>query len=217
MRSLVLEDVVIVRRGETAPLIDGLSASIGPGEILTVMGASGTGKSTLLALIAGFIDRHAFQVAGRVVLDGRPLDHLPAEARHLGLLFQDAVLFPHLSVGGNLRFGLPRTAYPTRRARVEAAAQALADAGLDSFEHRDPATLSGGQQARVALLRTLLANPQALLLDEPFGKLDRALRDEFRAQVFARARSLGLPTLLVSHDPADAQAAAGPIVSLDRS
>jgi putative thiamine transport system ATP-binding protein len=126
------------------------------------------------------------------------------------MLFQDDLLFPHLSVGGNLAFALPASVRP-RSARRGRIAAALADGGLAGFEDRDPATLSGGQRARVALLRTLLAAPRALLLDEPFSRLDAPLRDGFRRFVFDHARSAGLPTILVTHDAQDAAAAGGAI------
>lgn len=215
--ALALSHVTISRHGEETALIAGLSLTIAPGEIATVMGASGSGKSTLLAYVAGFLDRQAFAASGTVTLSGVPIDGLPAEERHLGLLFQDAILFPHLSVGGNLLFGLPRNQYRSRSARRAIVADALAEAGLAGFEKRDPATLSGGQKARVALLRTLLAAPRALLLDEPFSKLDAALRAEFRAFVFDHARALALPTLLVTHDPADVEAAGERCVTLDEA
>jgi putative thiamine transport system ATP-binding protein len=120
-------------------------------------------------------------------------------------------LFPHLSVGENLAFALPPAARGRERhERIEAA---LAEADLAGFSKRDPATLSGGERARVAVMRTLLSEPRALLLDEPFGKLDRALRDRFRDFVFDHARAAGLPTLLVTHDEADAAAAGGAVVA----
>ena len=127
---------------------------------------------------------------------------MPTEQRRLGLLFQDDVLFPHLSVGQNLAFALPASVRGAA-ARRDAVAQALASVELAGFEQRDPATLSGGQRARASLMRTLLAQPQALLLDEPFAKLDVALRTRFRALVFAHVAERGIPTLLVTHDPAD--------------
>lgn len=213
--GLLLERITICPRGQSIPLIADLSLAIAPGEIATVMGASGVGKSTLLAYVAGFVDRQAFTASGRVILAGEPIDGLRPEARHLGLLFQDAVLFPHLSVGSNLLFGLPRAPHRSRRIRRAMVVDALAEAGLAGFEDRDPATLSGGQKARVAVMRTILANPRALLLDEPFSKLDATLRAEFRSFVFDRAKTLRLPTLLVTHDPADAETAGGVCVRLD--
>jgi putative thiamine transport system ATP-binding protein len=193
-------------------LIGDLTAEIAPGACLTVMGPSGCGKSSLLAWISGTLDA-AFLAQGSVALGDRVLDGLPPEQRRLGILFQDDLLFPHLSVGGNLAFALPGSV-AGRRARQQRIDAALRDAGLADFAARDPATLSGGQRARVALLRTMLAEPRALLLDEPFAKLDTALRAEFRRLVFAHARDRGLPTILVTHDDADAEAAGGAILRL---
>ncbi len=204
--TLHLEAIRIGLGGRTLVALD---AEIGPGQVLTVMGPSGSGKSTLLAYLAGFLDP-AFQADGRVRLDDVDIAALPAEARQIGLLFQDALLFPHLSVAGNLLFGLPRGG----ARRQQRATEALAQVGLAGFEDRDPATLSGGQQARVALLRLLLSAPRAVLLDEPFAKLDSPLRGEMRTLVFECLRTAGLPAVLVTHDAADAEAAGGRVVQL---
>lgn len=193
-------------------LFAGFSLQVEPGEVVTVMGPSGCGKSSLLSYLCGTLDP-VFSAAGRIWLNGVSIEGLPPERRRLGILFQDDMLFPHLSVGENLAFALPRAVRPRRerRARVDAA---LREAGLEDFALRDPATLSGGQRARVALMRTLLAEPRALLLDEPFNKLDRNLRERVRRFVFDHARRSALPTLLVTHDPADAEAAGGPVIGL---
>ncbi|MFM7531962.1 MAG: ATP-binding cassette domain-containing protein [Rubrivivax sp.] len=193
-------------------LVSELSADIAPGECLTVMGPSGCGKSSLLAWMTGTLEA-AFTASGRITLGPRELYGLPPEQRGLGILFQDDLLFPHLSVGGNLAFALPTEVKGRgeRRRRID---EALARAGLEGFAERDPATLSGGQRARVALLRTLLAEPRALLLDEPFSKLDTALRADFRQLVFTHARDRSLPTVLVTHDEADAGAAGGTVLRL---
>ena len=192
-------------------LLGPLDLAIGPGENATLMGPSGSGKSSLLAFLCGTLDP-AFLSQGRARLDGRDILSLPPERRRLGILFQDDLLFPHLSVAGNLAFGLPQELdREMRRVRVAAA---LAEAGLAGFESRDPATLSGGQRARVALLRMLLSEPRALLLDEPFGRLDAGLRQRFRRMVFERARASMLPVLLVTHDREDAEAASGKIVTV---
>ncbi|MFC3229779.1 ATP-binding cassette domain-containing protein [Marinibaculum pumilum] len=190
-----------------------LSLTVAPGQVATVMGPSGTGKSTLLALICGALDP-AFEAEGRVLLDGRDLAGLPTEARQIGILFQEPLLFPHLSVAGNLAFGLP-PALRGRQARAARVREALAAADLDGFEKRDPTTLSGGQRARIAVLRTLLSEPRALLLDEPFAGLDAAARGRFRDIVFDAVRRRALPTLLVTHDGSDAEAAGGPLVHLE--
>lgn len=189
-----------------------ITARVAGGECLTLMGPSGSGKSTLLAYVAGTLDAD-FAAQGRVHIGGVDVTPLPPERRRIGILFQDDLLFPHLSVGANLAFALPASVRPAaeRRRRID---QALADAGLKGFADRDPATLSGGQRARVAVMRTLLAEPQALLLDEPFSKLDAMLRGDFRRFVFEHARESGLPTVLVTHDEADAQAAQGPVIRL---
>ena len=208
-RGLMLQDLAISLGGEALVALD---AFIRPGETLTLMGPSGVGKSTLLAFVAGFLGSD-FRAAGRVVLNGRDVTPLPPERRGIGLLFQDALLFPHLSVGGNLLIGL----HPDvrgRAARRRAVEDALAEVGLESFRDRDPATLSGGEAARVALMRTLLAKPEALILDEPFSRLDAALREQVRELVFAESRKRGLPVLLVTHDPADAAAAGGVVVEI---
>ena len=188
-----------------------LSTTVAPGEVLTIMGPSGTGKSTLLAALIGALPP-GFRSTGTLTLNARDITALPTEARRIGILFQDPLLFPHLSVGGNLAFALPATLRPAtaRQARIDAA---LTEVGLENFGPRDPATLSGGQRARVALQRMLLAGPEALLLDEPFSGLDQALRRQIRTLVFTTAQARGLPVILVTHDPEDAQAAGGRIVS----
>lgn len=189
-------------------LVGPVSLTVQPGQIVTIMGPSGIGKSTLLDAIGGHL-HPGLRVSGAVRLAGRTLLPLPAEARGVGLVAQDPALFAHLSVGQNLTFALPRG--PGREAAV---AEALTQAGLPGFESRDPATLSGGQRARVALIRSLLARPRALLLDEPFSRLDAALRADIRAFAFERLRNAAIPALMVTHDPADAEAAAGPILDL---
>ena len=207
--KLQFVDVSIKLRGER--LIEQFSLTVGPGEITTVMGPSGSGKSTLLAFACGTLDP-AFSEKGQVFINGIDITHFPPEKRRMGILFQDDLLFPHLSVGENLAFGLPRgLSRDERRARID---DALADADMEKFAERDPATLSGGQRARIALLRTLAAEPRVLLLDEPFSKLDVKLREKFRCFVFQHAIEQSLPTLLVTHDPADAAAAGGPMIEI---
>jgi putative thiamine transport system ATP-binding protein len=176
-------------------------ASVDPGGVLAIMGPSGAGKSALLAHLAGFLDP-VFRASGRLWLGGEDITALPAPARRLGLLFQDDLLFPHLSVGQNIAFGLPRT-MRNRAARAARVAEALAEVDLAGFAERDPATLSGGQRQRAALARTLAAAPRVLLLDEPFSRLDVPLREQMRGLVFGKARHYGLPCLIVTHDVAD--------------
>ena len=183
-----------------------------PGEVLTVMGPSGSGKSALLAFIGGFLGP-AFSASGRVFVSGVELTALSAEDRHAGILFQDPLLFPHMSVAGNLIFALPQ-AVRGRTERRRLAEDALEDVGLGGLGRRDPDTLSGGQKARVALARVLLSAPRALLLDEPFSRLDADLRQQMRDLVFSKAHEKALPVVLVTHDEADAEAAGGPIVRI---
>ena len=208
--GLALHGVEIRLSGRTLVALD---ARVARGRVLTVMGPSGSGKSALLAFAAGFLAR-PFEARGRILLDGEDVTDLPPERRRIGLLFQDPLLLLHVSVAGNLRFGLS-PAVRGRAARRAAVAAALCEVGLDGFGPRDPATLSGGEQARVALQRTLLARPRALLLEEPLSQLDAPLRAQVRALVFAQAAKRGLPVLLVTHDPADAEAAGGEVVRLD--
>ena len=206
---LKLQSITIAVGGRT--LIERLNLAISAGEIVTLMGPSGSGKSTLVDFIGGYLDS-SFKASGRVFVDGVDVTSLPAERRRIGILFQDDLLFPHLSVGDNLAFGI--SAFVKGRARRACIDEALAEAGLTGFANRDPATLSGGQRARAALLRALLAEPRVLLLDEPFSKLDAALGGEFRGFVFDHARGRGVPILLVTHDAADAEAAGGRVLNL---
>ena len=186
-------------------LVQELRFDVPPGRILTLMGPSGSGKSSVLAAMAGTLHsvaegNEALRFEGTVTLDGRDLTKLPTAQRGIGLLFQDALLFAHMTVAENLLVAVP--AGP-KRERLAAVEQALEEAGLVGFGARDPATLSGGQRARVALMRALLAHPKALLLVEPFSKLDAALRDQFRTFVFEHLRESGVPAVLVTHDAAD--------------
>ncbi len=206
---LVLRGVTLGKGDE--PLLGPIDCMIEAGRPVVLMGPSGSGKSTLLNFLIGALPP-AFRSSGEVWLGDTEITALPIQQRHLGILFQDDLLFPHLSVSENLAFalpaGLPRA---ERNRRIEAG---LVEAELPGIGGRDPASLSGGERARVALMRTLLAEPRALLLDEPFAKLDVALRGRFRALVLERAAARNLPVLLVSHDPADAAAAGGPVIAL---
>ncbi|QFU10297.1 Sulfate/thiosulfate import ATP-binding protein CysA [Rhodobacteraceae bacterium THAF1] len=205
--GLNLSNVSISLNGTALFAID---AQVAKGKVLTVMGPSGSGKSTLLAFLTGTLDR-TFAAQGRIVLNGRDVTDLPTHRRRIGILFQDDLLFPHLSVAGNLAFGLPPGPKAQRQEFVE---QALDEVGLADFGPRDPATLSGGQRARIALMRTILAGPEALLLDEPFSRLDADRREQTRQMVFQTATARGLPVVLVTHDGEDADAAGGQIIRL---
>lgn len=192
-------------------LLGPLSFVVTPERPTTIMGPSGCGKSSLLAWLCGTLPPD-IAASGAAMIGGQVLDELPPERRRLGIMFQDDLLFPHMTVAENLAFALP--AEIRGDARRDSFAAALAEAGLAGFAHRDPMTLSGGQRARVALLRVMLSKPRALLLDEPFNKLDFELKARFRNLVFESARSSGLPVLMVSHDPGDAEAAGGPVIEL---
>lgn len=186
-------------------LLSDFHAQIAPGQVLVVMGPSGCGKSSLLGFIAGTLSP-VLRASGQVRLQGREVHTLPTMQRRVGMLFQDDLLFPHMTVQDNLLFALP--ADGSRAHRTAQAAAALSQADLDGLGARWPASLSGGQRARVSVLRALLAQPQALLLDEPFSRLDSELRARFRSFVFERLRSLNIPALLVTHDAQDVPAGA---------
>ena len=191
--SLTIGDVLLIKS---------FTLSIEAGEIVTLMGPSGCGKSSLLAYIAGDLTA-PMHGSGQVTLDGVILMGLPPERRRVGRLFQDDLLFPHLTVAENLLFGVARGNPAERQGLVS---DALASAQLEGLENRAPHTLSNGQKARVALFRALMAKPQAMLLDEPFSKLDAELRHSIRNYVFAHLRERNIPTLLVTHDREDAPA-----------
>lgn len=181
-------------------LISGLSLGIKPGEIVTVMGESGSGKSSLLSYIGGDLDP-AFTGRGIIKLNETMLNGLAPERRHIARLFQDDLLFPHMTIGENLLFAVPKMPQNQRRDMMHTA---LRRAELEGFETRAPHTLSGGQRARISLMRALLSKPAAILLDEPFNKLDQTLRQSIRDYVFSHIRARDIPALLVTHDAADA-------------
>lgn len=192
---------VLVQRLSTdqSDLVSDLALQVEPGQIHTVMGASGSGKSSLLSAICGTLPP-VLQFHGEVWLNGRRIDHLPTEQRRVGILFQDDLLFPHMTVAENLLFAVPSGPAAGRRDKVVAG---LADLELAAVGDADPMTLSGGQRARVSLMRALLAEPQALLLDEPFSRLDAELRLRVREFVFDLVRKRRIPALMVTHDAAD--------------
>ncbi len=200
MNTLSVKHLSIARK-DGSPLLDPLTFNIEPGEIMTLMGVSGAGKSTVLNWLIG-ASQPMFEVNGEGWLGNTRIDTLATEERRIGILFQEDLLFPHFSVGDNLAYALP-AATKGKAARRDAIETVLNSAGLKDFYHRDPATLSGGQRARVSLLRALIAEPQALLMDEPFSKLDTTLRQQFRQFVYDRVQARKIPTLLVTHDAED--------------
>jgi len=179
--------------------VDALDLAVLEGEFLSLLGPSGCGKTTTLNLIAGFVD----PTAGRILIDGEDVTGRPAHLRGLGVVFQSYALFPHLTVFENVAFGL-------RERRVSGAeidrkvAEALALVRLEGRERQRPAELSGGMQQRVALARALVYRPRVLLLDEPLAALDRKLREEMRDELRAIQRSVGITTVFVTHDQAEA-------------
>ena len=183
-------------------LVHDLHLHVPAGVIHTVMGASGSGKSTLLGAICGTLG-DGLHFDGDIKLDGRRVEQLPTERRQIGILFQEDLLFAHMTVRENLLFAVPPGVKSEKRAREDKVRQGLQDLGMTEFADADPATLSGGQRARVALMRAMLAEPKALLLDEPFSKLDASLRERLRKFVFELVLQRKLPVLLVTHDTAD--------------
>ena len=209
INELHLSNIVLSLDGDELLRLD---EKICGGDILTIMGRSGSGKSSLLAMIGGFLDP-IFQSQGSVILNGVDITHMESSLRRIGLLFQDPLLFPHLSVGENLLFALPSGM--DRKARIDSVHSSLSSVDLSDYFDRDPSTLSGGQKARIALARVLISRPNALLLDEPFSKLDMELRDQMRNLVFSQARDQDLPVVLVTHDSADADSAGGRLIRLE--
>ena len=187
-----------------APLLTLPPLRVAPGEVLTLMGPSGCGKSSLLAALAGVLPPGGpIRLTGDILLGAHRLTPLPPQERGVGILFQDDLLFAHLTVADNLMFGMPAH-LKGMAARQTRAHEALAEVGLEAQADKLPGALSGGQKARVSLLRALLAEPRALLLDEPFSRLDKPLRAAFRTLVFERLRTQAIPALLVTHDEEDA-------------
>ena len=195
-------EALVVRYGDTVAL-DGVDLVVEDGEVVSVLGPSGSGKSTLLRAVAGLEP----PVHGRVVWDGDDLTGVPPHRRQLGLMFQDHTLFPHRDVLGNVAFGLRMHGVPATRAAARAG-ELLTLVGLAGYEHRRVAELSGGEQQRVALARAIAPAPRLLMLDEPLGSLDRALRERLMVELRDLFTRLGLTSLYVTHDHDEAFALA---------
>ena len=195
----------------TTEVLKGVSLDIAPGEFFALLGPSGSGKSTLLRALAGFA-RHQ---GGHLLIDGRDIGALEPWQRQVGMVFQNYALWPHLSVRDNVAFGLVerRVAPAETRRRVD---EALALVDLAAYGERMPNQLSGGQQQRVALARTLVIEPQVLLLDEPLSNLDKSLRVQMRQELLAMQRRLGLTTIFVTHDQEEAMTTADRMAVLDQ-
>ena len=209
--TLRLENISIVR-GQVN-LFPALTSDVYPGSILTVMGPSGIGKSSLLAYVAGVLP-HGLRGYGDVILNGVTVTDLPTEHRGIGLLYQDALLFPHMSAQENVMFAIPRS--ERGKMRQQRAQDILDRVEMASHADQMPATLSGGQKTRIAMARLIAARPNAILLDEPSSALDVSLRGRMREFIFQLIQDQNWPALLVTHDPEDAAAAGGTIVTLQR-
>jgi putative thiamine transport system ATP-binding protein len=192
-------------------LIKDLSFEITDGQVLSIMGPSGIGKSSLLHFLSGSLPPN-LTTTGDAFLNNEALHTKATQDRKVGLLQQMPLLFPHMSIIENLLFAIP--ADINKIERIDMAQHALAKLGIPDKANALPKELSGGQQARVALLRTLLSKPDYLLLDEPFSKLDPALRRDVRAFVLNEIRQANIPALLVTHDPEDAKAMEGKCLEL---
>jgi spermidine/putrescine ABC transporter ATP-binding subunit len=199
MARAVVELVGCTRDYGGIRAVAGLDLAVYEGELLSLLGPSGCGKTTTLNLIAGFVP----PTAGRVRIDGQDVTDRPAHQRGLGVVFQSYALFPHLSVWENVAFGLRERRTP--RAEIERRVRAaLALVRLDTRAEHRPAQLSGGMQQRVALARALVYEPRVLLLDEPLAALDKKLREEMRGELREIQRSVGITTIFVTHDQAEA-------------
>src|SRR5215217_1668550 len=189
---------------------DEVDLSVAQGEFVTILGPSGSGKTTLLSLIAG-LNR---PTAGRIFIGGRDVTDAPPQQRNIGLVFQSYALFPHMTVLENVLFPLSVRKIGGAAARTQAL-DALKLVRLDGLQDRRPSQLSGGQQQRVALARAIVFKPVILLLDEPLGALDRKLREELQVELKQLQRSLGVTTLLVTHDQEEALSLSDRIMVLD--
>lgn len=182
------------------PLFKPLNFSLAAGDVVVIMGPSGCGKSSLLNFIAGVLEKPLLG-SGDILMDDERLNEKPVEHRKMGLLYQEDLLFPHMTVGQNILYGMKSSS--DKKSRLEKLENVLEKASLQNFKQRYPDTLSGGQKARVSLLRTLVSEPRLMLLDEPFSKLDIQLRNDFKNYVFAELKLMQVPCLLVTHDPSD--------------
>jgi len=207
---LKVEDVEIRLAGgdresaDQAPLFKLASLQVKAGEVAVLMGPSGSGKSTFLKWLLGE-SLPDFEVSGRLFLNDDAIEDKPVEARRIGMLWQDVLLLPHLTVAENLAFALPprlrRASVGERHAAVD---NMLLKIQLREYADVYPNTLSGGQQARVGLARAMINEPAAILLDEPFSALDLTLRASIRDWTYRQLREWNIPAIVVSHDPADA-------------
>ncbi|SMY15747.1 ATP-binding cassette domain-containing protein [Photobacterium aquimaris] len=189
-----------LRHNNNNIFIGPLSFDVENGQIKTLMGPSGSGKSTILSAIAGHLAAD-FTATGDIQLNQQSIISLAPNMRHIGIVFQDDLLFPHLNVWQNLAFGLPSQIKGSQRKKMALAT--LDELGLLDLQHQQAHQISGGQRARISMMRLLLSQPQAVLLDEPFSKLDKTLRAAFRQFVFDQIQQRNIPALMVTHDDDD--------------
>ena len=191
--------------------LEAIDLQVASGELIALLGPSGCGKTTLLRIIAGFVD----QGAGSVLFDGVAVDGLKPSRRGIGIVFQNYALFPHMTVRQNVAYGLD--AHGWARDRKAARVEAMLDlVQMRAFADRTPRSLSGGQQQRIALARCLATGPKLLLLDEPFGALDKNLRLDMQIEVKRLQRTTGITTLMVTHDQEEALSMADRIAVMNR-
>lgn len=195
----------------STPVLRDINLTVEPGEFFALLGPSGSGKTTLLRLIAGFQRPHS----GQLLIDGQDVANQPPHMRRVGMVFQNYALWPHLNVWDNVAFGLVEQGLP-RRAIADKVQAVLDLVGLAEFGRRAPSTLSGGQQQRVALARSMVVEPQLLLLDEPLSNLDKHLRLQMRQELQHLQRRLGLTTIFVTHDQEEAMTIADRMAILDQ-
>jgi putative spermidine/putrescine transport system ATP-binding protein len=201
----------ITHRFGATTAVDDVSLAVEAGELVALLGPSGCGKTTLLRIIGGFI----VPSAGSVRVDGRAIDHLPVSRRDIGIVFQNYALFPHMTVYENVAYGLRARHAPRAQIR-ERVARMLETVQLEGLRDRVPRQLSGGQQQRVALARALAVEPRILLLDEPFGALDKNLRLDMQIEVKRLQRQFGITAILVTHDQEEAMSLADRIAVMNR-
>ncbi|MGB2818357.1 MAG: ABC transporter ATP-binding protein [Burkholderiaceae bacterium] len=210
MKAVAVECIGIGLAYGTNQVLQDITLAIQPGEFFALLGPSGSGKSTLLRLIAGFNQHNR----GRLLVDGRDITGVPPHARNIGMVFQSYALWPHMTVYDNVAFGLVERKVKRDEIRRRVG-EALALVGLDEYAQRRPNQLSGGQQQRVALARTIVIEPQVLLLDEPLSNLDKKLREQMRLELKRLQRKLGITTIFVTHDQEEAMTTADRMAVLD--